>query len=340
MSITTEAPTAKKIKLLRIMPFFATDLESDGIDAQLAKYSMVLHEGANYREPLTYLERNGVRRYLTGLDEFAPEVQRISDPSEKAAVIKDIRTKVIFIEKALGSNTIDIKDDKFWDKVKYAHPTNYKFWDDVYIQPGNEPVFLNPEDPYDLLKICGIQAGGFSICAKSYEDARLAANPPKFYLDKETDTASSKVEIKKIKNKAIAYLDDLSENNPKKLFYIIKNVDTNPSQYKKDTSVNIIYEYLDNYISGLAGEKSVKKASTFFNSLCEMSDEDIRIKAVIADASFYKTIAMKGDGLLWHLSTETMLGKNAAEVLTFYKNPLNSKVWDKTLEEITAYWND
>jgi hypothetical protein len=63
-------------------------------------------------------------------------------------------------------------------------PDNSKFWDKISLRCGNDPVFLDPEkDPYDLIKLHAINAGGFSIVAKSLRDAREANNPPKFYLD-------------------------------------------------------------------------------------------------------------------------------------------------------------
>lgn len=341
MTQVAEPIKIKKEKLLKIMPYIPGDLDPESMEGQLARYDSILHDGADQKEALTYLERNGIRRYLTGLNEFAPEIQGIRDENEKKAAIREIRKKVIFLESAINSNVInpkEIENIDFWNKVKTIKPDNYPFWDDVFIQAGNHPVYLNSEDPYDLIKICGIEANGFSLIASSYEAARLAAKPPKFYLDRESDTAISKVEVKKIKNKAIAFLNDLSKNSHTKLFYLIKNIDSNPSQYTKSTSENVIYDYLDNYISGTGPEKSMKKASNYFNELCEISEEDLRIKAVIADASFYKNIAMKGDGLLYHRTTDTMLGRNVSEVLSFFKNPINSKIWESVFEEVDSYW--
>ena len=38
----------------------------------------------------------------------------------------------------------------------------------------------------DRIKFYAIEAGGFDIVAKSYEDAKTKPKPPKFYLDKES----------------------------------------------------------------------------------------------------------------------------------------------------------
>lgn len=333
---TEEKPNKiKRLQTLKILPYVNPDSENMG----LTSYGLVLFDGCTQREQLTYLERNGVRRWLTGLNEFAPEIQGIRDLEEKSAAIKEVRKKVAFLEQSLGANIIDIEDEKFWDKVQTAHPNNGKFWETFFIEAGNEPTFLNPEDPYDLVKISAIEAGGFSIVCKSYEDAKMAANPPKFYLDRATDTATTKTEVKKIKNKALASLQEIYSKNPSKLFYVVKNVDPNSYQYKKSTSSDAIYEWLDNYISGQGFEKSAKRAAIYFNDTCILSDEELRIRAVIADGSFYKDIVVK-DGLLYHRETDTILGKSNAEVIAFFKNKLNTKVWEKLLEEVETHWND
>ena len=45
--------------------------------------------------------------------------------------------------------------------------------------------------------------------AKSYEDARSKAVPPKFYLDKEEETVMVRTEYKKLRNKALSELQKL-----------------------------------------------------------------------------------------------------------------------------------
>lgn len=352
MTTTLEEPKVKRVELLRIMPYLNPDItDNDSIQAQLInKHHMVLHEGATQKEYLTCIERNGVKQYLSGLNEFAPEVQGITDPDKKSATIKSIRKNVAFLEQAMGANTIDSKlinsstretQKEFWDNVKIVHPNNHTFWDTVFVLAGNDPVFLNPKDPHDLIKICGIEAGGFSLISKSYEDARMSPNPPRFYLDKSTDTAATKTEVKKLKNKALASLSDLFDKNPTKLFYVIKNVDSSNSyQYKNSTSNDIMYDYLDTYISGAGYEKSAKKAAMFFNQVCELSEEELRIKAVMADAHFYKIIAMKGDSMYYHRASDTMLGKNSAEMISYFKDSMNAKVWQLVLDEVEVHWKD
>lgn len=335
MSEVLEPVKVKKLAVQKILPYINEESDNMG----LTKYHMVLHDGMTHKESITCLEKHGVKRWITGLDEFAPEINLLTG-DDKIAVIKDIRTKVIFLEKRLGANLVDIDDEKFWDKVKTVHPTNHAFWNEITIEPSNEPGFLNPENPHDLIKICAIEAGGFSIVAKSYEDAQLSPNPPKFYLHKAIETAGTKVEVKKIKNKSIELLSKLSEKGGKRLFYIAKVIDINGHQYKYDTPQDVIYDYLDEYINGKGTIKIVKTAAISFNTAAELSESDVRIKAVISDASFYKMITAKADGLLYHVATDTILGKNAAEVLTYFKNTMNTKLWDVLFSEVEAYWKE
>lgn len=335
MSEVLEPVKVKKLAVQKILPYINEESDNMG----LTQYQMVLHDGMTHKEPITCLEKHGVKRWITGLDEFAPEISLL-EGDVKTAAIKDIRTKVAFLEKRLGANLVDINDEKFWDNVKTVHPTNHSFWNEITIEPSNEPVFLNPEDPHDLIKICAIEAGGFSIVAKSYEDAQLSPNPPKFYLHKAVETAGTKVEVKKIKNKSLENLSRLNEKGGKRLFYIAKVIDINGYQYKYDTPQDVIYDYLDEYINGRGAIKTVKTAAVNFNTVCDLPEADVRIKAVIADASFYKMIAPKADGLLYHVATDTIIGKNAVEALSYFKNTMNSKLWDVLFSEVEAYWKE
>ncbi len=338
----TEVLEEKKVKIIkkdviRIMPYINPESENMG----LTGYGMALHDGANQKEHLTYLEVNkGVRRYLTGLNEFAPEIVSMTDKDAQKARIKEIRNKVIFLEKCFGANELKIDDEKFWENVKTVHPKNYDFWNNIFIVCGNEPVFLNPELPDDLIILCGIEAGGFGLVAKSYEDAKSAATPPKFYLDRAADVSINKNELKRLKNKAGALLNTLYEKDPTKLLYIVKNIDPKSNQYKKSTSVEILYNYLDEHIEGKGFQRIAKRAAIEFIEIAEMKAEDLRIKAVIADATIYKIVQSKPDGLIYHNATGSMLGRNAEELLAYFKSELNAKIWEHVRKDVEKYWND
>ena len=93
---------------------------------------------------------------------------------EKESKIKEIRSIVSELEKDLAANYIDPTDKEFWNKVKLLRPDNHEFWEKIVLRVGNEPTFLEPKtDPYDLIKLIAINAGGFSLVAKSYDAVEL-----------------------------------------------------------------------------------------------------------------------------------------------------------------------
>ena len=199
----------------------------------LERYGMSLMDGVYHEEQLACLEINGIRRYLTGLNEFAPEVKLLPD-DQREAVIQDIRQTVAQLERELAANVVSVDDPEFWNKIKLLRPDNHEFWSKITVRCGNEPLFLDPaKDPYDLIKLRAIEAGGFSIVAKNLEDARNRPVAPKFFLDKVENTASTTTELKKLRNKALSELQKLFDKTPNKLFLVAKVVDINSAQYKK-----------------------------------------------------------------------------------------------------------
>ena len=168
---------------IAVRPYYDQQASNMGLE----DHGMSLFDGVTHNEQLACLELNGVIRYVTGLNEFAPEIKAISDPDEREAAINEIRQTVAQLEKELKSNVIDPKDEMFWTKVQLLRPDNDDFWEKIVIRCGNDPVFLEPtKDPMDLIKQKAIEAGGFSMIGRSYEDARGRSgnNRVKFYLDK------------------------------------------------------------------------------------------------------------------------------------------------------------
>ncbi len=329
-------PYDVKSGAISIKPYFDPDKSNLGLE----KYGLSLYDGIFHEEELALIERNGVRRYVTGLNEFAPEIKLIQDEEQRNAKIKDIRETVAQLEKELAANIIDPKDADFWNKVKLLRHDNDDFWSKVAIRCGNEPVILDPvKDPYDLIKIRAIEAGGFSIVAPSYEAARSMAVPPKFYLDKYIDTVSTKTEGKKLKNKAISELDKLFNKNQNKLFYVTKVVDANSVQYKKRTPNDVIYDNMDKWINGEGAEKNTIRAAKNFLEAADLDMETLKIKALIKDATFFKFIALKGDGFIYHVESSVMMGRNATECLEFLKNPLHDSTLVDLTKKVENFWN-
>ena len=232
----------------------------------------------------------------------------IKNDQEREAKIQEIRNTVAQLERELAANIIDPKDPDFWNKVTVLQPNNDDFWSKISIRCGNEPVYLDPsKDAHDLVKIYAIENGGFSMIAKSYEDARSRAVPPKFYLDKYVETVSTKTELSKLRNKAISELTKLFDKNQNKLFYVAKVVDGNSVQYKKSTPNDVVYDNMDRFIRGEGVETSIKRASQMFLDAVGMDMETLKIKSIVKDSTYYKFIIPKSDGFIYHTDSSSLM---------------------------------
>lgn len=337
MSITiVSTPYDVKNGAISVKPYFDPEMKNLGLEI----YGLTLYDGVFHEEQLACIERNGIQRYITGLNEFAPEVKLIADKEVREAKIKEIRTVVAQLERELAANVIDPKSENFWNEVKLLNHNNHDFWNRITIRCGNDPVILDAaKDPYDLIKLYAIEAGGFSMISKSYDDARSRSVSPKFYLDKFVDTASTKTEVKKLKNKALSELDKLFNKNQNKLFYIAKVVDANSVQYKKATPNDVIYDNMDKFINGEGIEKNLKRAAQSFIDATELDMETLKLKAMVKDSSFYKMIAPRADGFIYHVDSNVQMGRNASECVEFLRNPLQEATLLDLTKKVEKLWN-
>jgi hypothetical protein len=328
-----ETPSASRESKISIKPYFDARSENMGLE----NYGLSLFDGIKHQEQLACLEINGINRYLTGLNEFAPEVKKL--PKEKReAKVKQIRATIVDLEAELASNILDPEDKDFWNKVKLLKPDNNEFWNKIDLSIGNDTKFLNMNDPYDRIKLCAIEAGGFSLIAKSYEDAKAKPRPPKFYLDKDAETVSSRTEYKKLRNRALSELQKLFDKNSTKLFYVAKVVDANSTQYKKSTPGDILYENMDTHIHGEGAESNMERAVTQFLDATDCDMETLKIRSIVKDSSFFKYIITKSDGHIYHNKKSVMLGRNVSDVVEFLKNPLNEDILDDLTKSCETYW--
>ena len=114
-----ETPTDSRESKISIKPYFDARSENMGLE----NYGLSLFDGIKHQEQLACLEINGISRYLTGLNEFAPEIKKL--PKEKKeARIRQIRESVADLEAELASNILDPEDKDFWNKVKLLKPGN------------------------------------------------------------------------------------------------------------------------------------------------------------------------------------------------------------------------
>lgn len=323
-----------KSRSIAIRPFFDPNKQNMGLE----NYGMSLYEGVWHEESLACLELNGVKRYVTGLNEFAPEVKRLA-PGDKEQKIKEIRRIIAQLEAELAANVIDPEDKDFWNKVTLLKPDNDAFWSKISLRCGNDPVFLDPDsDPYDLIKLHAINAGGFSIVAKSLKDAKKAVNPPKFYLDQLEETVTTRTELTKLKNKAISELQKLYDKNTNKLMYVAKVVDADSTQYTKSTPNDILYENMDIFINGQGSESNKSRAAQSFIEAAGSTMEDLKIRSLVKDAMFYRFIVPKSNGWIETLDGNVKMGKRPLEVVAFLKDPVNEEVLTSLLSKVEPYW--
>ena len=319
---------------IAVRPFFDSRSSNMGLE----EYGMTLFDGVTHTEQLACLENNGVTRYITGLNEYAPEI-KLLDPDTRESKVKAIREAVAELEKELAANMINAEDADFWNKVKLLSPSNSDFWNKITLACGNSPVYLDPKDPFDRIKLYAIEAGGFSIVAKSFDDARSKPVPPKFYLDKEEETVMVRTEYKKLRNKALSELQKLFDKNSTKLFYIAKVVDISSTQYRKSTPTDVLYENMDLYINGEGGETNKERAAKSFMDAANMDMETLKIKSIVRDSSFFKYIISKPDGYLYHSKSSSLLGRNVSDVIEYLKNPLNEDILKDLNAACEKYWN-
>lgn len=324
-----------KSETVAVRPFFNESKQNMGLE----NYGMSLHDGVWHEESLACLELNGVKRYVTGLNEFAPDVKMLP-PSEKAEKIKEIRATVAQLEAELASNVLDVDDKDFWNKVTLLKPDNDKFWSRISLRCGNEPVFLDPQrDPYDLVKLYAINAGGFSIVAKSLKDAKKAVNAPKFYLDQLQETISERTTYTKLRNRALVELQKLYDKDTTKLMYVAKAVDIDSVQYTKSTPNDIMYENMDSFINGNGTESNKKRAAEGFIEAAKSSMEDLKIRALTKDSLYYRFLVTKASGWIELLDSSEKLGKRPAEVMEYLKSPSNEDTLLTLMAKVEPYWN-
>lgn len=335
-TIVTPIYEGAKSTAIKIEPFISSKKSNMGLE----NYNLVLFDGIKHTEQLACIEQGTNFRYITGLNEFAPEVKAIKNPEEKAAKIKFIRETVSRLEQELNANYVDPEDKEFWNKIVLLHPNNREFWNTISISCGNESIILDPEkSALDLIKILAIEAGGFSIIAKNYDDARSRSVPVKFYLNKAIDTLSIKTEFSKLKNEALSKLHSNFGKHIDKLRYVAKILDGNSAQYKKSTPHDVIYQNLDAYINGKGIETNQTRAIKSFLDAIALDMETLKLRALVKDASFYNILISRGDGFIYEAKTSEKIGKTPSECVEFFKSPLNDVVFTRILKQVESYWN-
>ena len=72
----------------------------------------------------------------------------------------------------------------------------------------------------------------------------------------------------------------------------------------------------------------------------ELSMKELKIRSMIKDATFYKFIILKGDGLLYMSPENVMVGRNPSEIYEFMNNPANEDMLDVLKTKVEKVWGE
>jgi hypothetical protein len=284
------------------------------------------------------VERGDLVMYINGLNEFADDVQKMPEGEEKQAKIEDIRKTVQELEYKFGNHQVSSYDDpNFWSTVKYMDPFNASMWEKRTLSVSNIGEVLNPKDKDDLITIKAIEGGGYSLVAPSYEEARKSSGKYRFYLDKEEITAEYTVSSTSKFFKCGTILNQLLEENPTKMFYLLKLLaQKHTSNYREKTPPKVLFEALTNYIQGNGSDKK-NVAIEKFLEYSEKSDGELKLRAYIKDAERTGVIIFS-EGQYVLREKGVILGTNIESVYKFFSAPSNADIYKDLRELVNVYW--
>ena len=110
-------------------------------------------------------------------------------------------------------------------------------------------------------------------------------------------------------------------------------------QIYNDRLYHILYENMDNYINGLGAESSKKRAAGQFLEVAQLTMEELKIRALIKDALYYRFITTKAGGWIEPIDSGIRMGKRPSEVLEFLQKPDNEDELLSLMDKIEPYWN-
>lgn len=355
-----EVSVQPKVRGIVSIKPFVTDRPNMGLE----KYDETLFPGTEQMDSVFVTVKDNIKIYKTGLNEQAVEIQSISDPEEKKAKIRAIRETVAWLENAVGNyklrpetcmNKYGTDTDQFWEHVetfqsicpdKYDGSGAFKiriptYWDKLNIVLTNEGRSFNLKDPHDLAAYHVAQAGGFGMVATSYQQA-MEDGGYKFYLHKMEDVAAIKTEPKKLKYKALGYLDTMLTGDTNKLFYMAKLQAVQGSAYYKiggesATPLDQLYEDIGNDLEGKTPNRSSKEAVEIFLKNYSKPIDDLHTRAIVKDALEMHLIDYKA-GQLYYLKMNTPLGKNIEDAVANLQNPIHEETYISVRDTVMTEW--
>ena len=175
------------------------------------------------------------------------------------------------------------------------------------------------------------------MVAKNLNEAKTD-DKKKFYLDKIEETANTRTEGTKLRNRALAALQNLYDTNPTKMFYVAKVIDVGSTQYVHSTPNDIIYENMDDYIIGQGQERNAETAAKNFLKVSRDNLQTLKITALVKDANFYNFLTSE-QGFIKDAMSGTKLGRTTEQGIEYLMDPLNEEILNNLLMKVEKYWN-
>lgn len=245
-------------------------------------------------------------RWKTGLDEDSVDVNTIPDAKEREARKKQIKAERESLERLLNQDLSGTS----------------KFWESYFVTINTKKP-LDMSNPLDRVAYHVILASGEA--APSHRDAETEVDylRSKYYIARENEDVSIKVERKRKYNEAISEFMDLMKA-PDQALLVGRYLGL---PIKESTPQNNVFDIFQNFLDSDDKLGSVDK----FLFAIKKSPEELGIKMVLDDAMKKKVIRVtKG---LFQRGNITM-GKSIPEVLQWLSDPANSGELASIQEEI------
>jgi V8-like Glu-specific endopeptidase len=97
---------------------------------------------------------------------------------------------------------------------------------------------------------------------------------------------------------------------------------------------------MDKFINGETVDKDKRKTAERFLDITSLDMETLKLRSLVKDANFYKIIATRADGFIYHMKSSSLMGKNSSDVVEYLKNPLNEEVLVDITKNVEKYWNN
>lgn len=238
---------------------------------------------------------------LTGFDENAIDVISIEDDKEREKIQKQIKKDRKELETLLG---IELS-------------VSSSFWDKFFVILTDEEIVLDPSNPMDKVKEKFLVANRYVAPSEDaiYNDERY--NNCIFYMYREEEEMTKKVQKQKRKDKAKSKLFLLQEDNPNKLKTLAAYIFG--FNIQADMSPEKAYEKLTEYLE-VSDEKLQKTNIDQFLAAVDLTQDEMMVKLILDKAVRKRIITQKsgiyrrGDKILGNSYEETISNLKSVEM--------------------------